>query len=119
MGVGDNLSATGAILSALTAIKKSGVQLKYDVLGIFNPGEMENGKGAQIAADWMKANTVILEFMVAGEPNGYDIAIAQNSGLGFELEINGFAGFPVSTAHQQAVPEYANCFDRMLEVARI
>jgi len=118
MGAGDSLSATSVFLGAAAAIKKSSVQLKYDALGVFNPGEMECGKGAQVAADWMKANNVIPEFMVTGEPNGYDIAIAQNNVIGFEIEINGFAGFSVSIDHQRTTPQYCNAFDRMIEVAQ-
>ena len=117
LGSGDSHPPIAAFLGAVAAIKKSGVRLKWDALGIFNPGEMDVGKGAQVAVDWMKANNVIPEFMVAGEPNGYDIAIAQWKPIGFEIEINGVAGFGGDTVQQEQVPGgYGNCLDRMSEV---
>ena len=116
LGAGDSMPPIAAFLGAVAAIKKAGVQLKYDALGVFNPAEMECGKGAQVAVDWMKANNVIPEFMVAGEPNGYDIALAQNNIVGFEIEIDGVAGFAVSLPASGVIKGYGNALERMSDV---
>ena len=117
LGAGDNHSSTAAFICAAEAIKKTGVRLKYDAMGVFDPGEMECGQGGQVAIDWMKANKVVPEFMVTGEMNAYDVGVAQNLVVGFEIEINSLAGFSISLQQQALFEGYGNSFERMVEVA--
>jgi len=118
LGAGDSMPGIAAFLAAAEAIKKSNIQLKYDCFGVFDLEEMESGRGAQICVDWLKANNIKPEFMIVAEPNGYDISIAQNDLIGFEVVIHGVPGFAPSGSSREEVIGFCNTMERLVEVAQ-
>lgn len=113
LGVGDSHTAMAAFMGALDAIKRSGIELKGDVIFLASSDELGHKRGALV----LEENQIKADMCIIGETTGdFDIGVTHTGKVEVEITVKGSMQTLLEGYGTKAGKKPVNAVSRMAKV---